>query len=175
MGDKGDPAGTAVGAAAHSAGDDRAEAVGPDGETGPDRAAPALVIADHGPADGTSFIEQLLDRGAFRDASAGRASEVYQGVVQDSAGDRKSGRAERPRPGERKHAMRGRALNSGHLHAFERDGTRPLEWLDNSEAVQNPYRFRAHVLGAGLVAGKGGAVERQHRKTFPGQQGCAGA
>ena len=58
----------------------------------------------------------------------------------------------------------------GDLHSFERKAAGLLEVFQHAEPSQDANRFRAHVLGAGLVAGKCGAIYHQHRQSGTSQQ-----
>ena len=157
VGDERESAGLPVPAPADPPGDDRAQPIGADREPCPHGAAAALVVAGDDAGHGAAIVEQLVHGGALRHFGAGPPRRVQERVVQDAARYGEPRRPGRRWPGEREPAVQAAAPSRGHHRAVKR-GARRLERGHHAEPLEQPDRFGAHVLRAGLVAGEGGAI-----------------
>ena len=132
------------------------------------RRRPVAVAGDDA-GHGAAIVEQLVHGGALRHLGAGPPRRVQERMVQDAARYREPRRSGRRRSGEREPAVQAAAPSRGHHRAVER-GARRLERGHHAEPLEQPDRFRAHVLRAGLVAGEGRAIHDADAVSHPGEQ-----
>jgi hypothetical protein len=120
------------------------------------------VVTHHYSAHAALLVQEVLDPSSLQNVGASCAGRGKQLVIEDSTRDRETGRAKWTVTSQGKLSVRRGSPGPGDFHSFQRKGTRRLEVFHDSEPRQDAHSFRAHVLGAGLVPGKRGAIYYQN-------------
>src|SRR5438445_435791 len=125
----------------------------------PTSSAPSPAGCRDQPANGAVLVDELFDLHSF----AHLRSRGFRGISQDRI-ERRPGKrkAERLEPANDARAARGDHFHSGQVR--RRRGDHGLEDAV-AEALEHAGRFGAEIFGAGLVAGKAGAVEEQDTRS----------
>jgi hypothetical protein len=160
---------------AEAPGHDRPESVGSHCQPGPETTPLGGLVANYCSGNPSMLVQQLFDTGLLQDGRAGDPGSPKQLMIEDTPRDRETVGPEWMMAPQGELSVGGGASGAGHLHAFERKGASLLEDFYYAELRQDADRFGAHVLGAGLVSRKRGAIDDENRMTCPGQQrrGCA--
>ena len=145
----------------------RMEPIGPDDEAGRDRRGAAALGHDRA-FDPPAIADQIDQLGALEDPDAGPPGGIDQDGIENSARQRNAGALLRHGGDLGEQSGQRGAPRTKHPGAVERDRV-PEDLRQHAEEVELADRFRAHELGANLVAGKRGSVHRHHPKPRPGQ------